>query len=106
REFKTHIAAAQHEEVFRQSVEVERLNMRHRFRGAESRHFGHGRAGAEVEEHAVGEDSSFATAIEINLSGPRSYESSVAHDQFRAALRGGIGVHLMEPFNHQPLASL
>ena len=80
--------------------------MRHRFRGAESRQFWYGRAGAEVEEHAVAEDSSFATITELDLSRAWSDESGVAHDQFRAALRGSLDVHLMEPFDHQPLASL
>jgi len=80
--------------------------MRHRVCGAESGQFRYCRAGSEVEEHAIAGDSSFPAVVEINLSGPRSYESSVAHNQFRAALRGGIDVHLMEPFHHQLFASL
>ncbi len=106
RELKTHVAAAQHDQMLGQSIEVESLHMRHRFRSLESRQFRDGRAGTEVEKHTVGENGSFATAIEINLDGSRSYESSIPHYQFSSARGGAIGVHLMEPFDHQPFAPL
>ncbi len=44
RELQPHVAAAQHDEVFGQSLEVESLHVRHRDGGPESWNFRHSRA--------------------------------------------------------------
>lgn len=106
RELETHVTTAQHNKVLGQPVEVESFDVRHRIRSHESRQFGDGRAGPEVEEDAVAEDGSGAAVPEIDFNGARSHEASVAHDQFGPARISAIEVHLMEPFDHQPLPSL
>jgi hypothetical protein len=64
--------------MFRQSIKVESLDMRYRFRRRESWHLRDGRAGTEVEKYAVGEDGPRATVVQSNLDGARSDESRIA----------------------------
>src|ERR1700721_1311266 len=51
REFKPYIAAANHDEMTWQTIQIERLDMGHRIRRGEPGNIGHRRGRTKVEEH-------------------------------------------------------
>src|SRR3984893_3164023 len=106
REFKSDIAAANHNEITWQTIEIERLDMGHRIRRGEPGNIGHRRVRTQVEEHTFANNPSSAAVVERDLDRSRSDEAAFTHNQFYSGVRGPLGVELMFLFDHLAFALL
>ena len=106
RQFEADIAAADHDEVLRQTVKVQELNVRHGSRCCSSGHIRDNRARAQIEEYAVAGDHARASVVERNFYGSRSYETRRSHDQLCAARLVKIEMALNLLFDHFSFAAL
>ena len=86
------------------AIEFEHLYMRERFGGAKAGNIRNGRVSAEIQEHAVAFESSYATVFQLNLNGFRTDEATLAKHQLGAAFLVLVQMHADEPINHLPLA--
>src|SRR5271154_1255452 len=82
REFKADITSANHYEMTRQTIEIERLDVGHRIRRGEPGNIGHRRVRTQVKEHTFGNNPPTAAIVECDLKRFRSNEAAFAHDQF------------------------
>ncbi len=101
RQFETGITAADHDEVRRQNVELENLDMGQRLCRLEAGHAGNKRVGSDIEEDPIADERSHAAVVQAHLERLRPDETPAPHDQFGAArlivlqMRGDLrGDHL------------
>jgi hypothetical protein len=71
REFETYIPAAENDEMLRQSVELEQLDVRHRAGIHESDDRWNRRVGPEVQEDTVADHHARAAVVQVHLEGLR-----------------------------------
>jgi hypothetical protein len=101
--FEAGIAAADDEQMQRQMVELQRLDMRQRSRGIEAGNVWKGRVRSEVEEDGVRRKHACASVIQGDLKRFRPRETPGSHDQFRTACLVYLQVRRNLSFNHLPL---
>ena len=95
RQFKADVASADHDEVTRQTVEIERLDMAHRIRSGQPGNVGHRRARTKRQEDTFANDPSRAAVLQSDFNRSRSDEAAFAHHQLCTARRETFSVHLM-----------
>src|ERR1700689_1823567 len=106
REFKAYIAAANHYEMPRQTIEIERLDMGHGIRRGEPGNIRHRRVRTQVEEHTFADNPSSSAIVERDFNRLRSDEAAFTHNQFYSGVGGTLGVELMFLFDHLAFALL
>ena len=89
-----------------QTIELQRLDMRHWRSLGQAGHFGDCGARPEVEKHAVSLDCSCTAVAKLDFHRATSDESRNAINQFRAAAFGVIGVYLAQFADHRAFAPL
>src|SRR4029079_10468797 len=98
RELKTDIAAAKHDQMPRQVIELESLDMRERLGGCQPGNVRNCRVRADIDEHLVAGKKAGAAIIEGDFESLRRHETRSPHDQLGAALlvvtqmRGHLGL--------------
>src|ERR1700741_4794334 len=85
RQFKADVTAAHNDEMLWQTIEIQELNVRHRFRCGCSGQIRDSRARAQIEEYAVTRDHARASAVEGDLYCSGRYEAGRTHNQFGTA---------------------
>src|SRR5262249_14342956 len=84
-ELKPHVAASEHDEMRRQIIELERLDVRERAGGLEPGHARNGRVRADVDEHPVADQHARVSVVQLDLERLRGHEPARAHDELGAA---------------------
>ena len=85
RQFEAGIAAADHDQMRRQDVELERFDMRHRLGGLEAGNVGNGCVRSHIHEHLGADKRARSSVVQAHFERLRRDEAPFAHDQFGAA---------------------
>ena len=85
RHFDADIAAAEHDQMRRRVVEIQRLDMRERIAPRQARNIRNRRMRADIDHHLIAAERARAAVVELHLDGLRRDEPSAAHDQLGAA---------------------
>src|SRR5882672_2580259 len=85
-EFETDITTAEHDQMWRHVVELQRFDIGKRARGLKAWNIRDRRVCPEVEEDLVGRQYARAAVIEAHLERFRSHEAPGPHDQLSAAV--------------------
>jgi hypothetical protein len=104
RELDADIAAAEHHEVGRKVVELQRLHMGERRACPETRDVGDAGAGAEVEEDPLAGDAPGTALGEPDFNGAWRGESAFAEDELHARRGKALAMDLDHAFDHLALA--
>jgi hypothetical protein len=86
REFKPDIPSAQDQEMFRDVIEVQRLDVAQRLGLGQSRNRLKRGPRARIDDHIFATEGAVSAGGQLDFNGPRSNEASCAHHQFRDAL--------------------
>ena len=97
RQFEAGIAAADHDQMRRQDVELERFDMGQRFRRLEARNIGNGGMRSHVQEHLVADQRARSSVIQAHFDRLRRDEAPRPHDQFGAAFLVVLQMRVDEP---------
>ena len=104
RQFQARIAAADHDQMLRQIVELQRLDMRERLGRLQTGNVRKGRMRSDIEKDLVGREHARSSVIQDHFERFRRYETPVAHDQFGTARFVILQVLGNLPLNHLALA--
>src|SRR5688572_3979653 len=105
RELEADIAAAGHDEVLGNPVELQRFDVSQGLAIGESRHFRNCRASAQVEEDPVTRNPSSTAVLRTHFDQRRRDESSFADDQLGTAVCIVLAVDGNQVIDHLPLAT-
>ena len=105
RHFDADIAAAQHDQVRRQIVEFQRLDMGQRAGRFEARNIRNGGMRADIDDDLVAGEQAGAAIVQGDLDGLRADEAAAAHDEFGAAALVGAQVEFDLAIDHVLLAA-
>ena len=103
-QFEADIAAPEHDQMRRQVVELQSLDMGERPGGLEARNVRDCRVRSEVEENLVARQHPRAAVIQVHLERFRCHETPGPHDQFGAARLVVLQMRGDFAFNHVALA--
>src|SRR5439155_18203748 len=81
-ELQADVAAFQNDQVFGKPLQVERVDMCHRFRIRKARYRWYRCVGSDVYEYAFSDKCPFAAVAQLDLESTRSGESSIPPNQF------------------------
>jgi hypothetical protein len=104
RQLEADIAAAEHDQMRRQAVELQRLDVAHRLRIGEAGDVRHRRVGSDVEKHLITREAARAAVVELHLEVFRRREVPGPHDQFDTALFVCLQRHRHHAVDHGALA--
>src|SRR5262249_37334374 len=105
RQLQTDIASSEHDQMRRQVIELQRLDVRERAHRLEARNARNGGVRADVDEPVVTGHASRPAVVHLHLERPRGYEAARAHDQLGAALLVVAQVRGDQSVDHVALAS-
>jgi hypothetical protein len=86
REFEPHVTPSEHDEVCRQIIEFEGLDVRQRTGVSEPGHGRNGCARANVDEHTVTDQHLRSVVVQLHFQGLQAHELPGAHDQLGTAV--------------------
>jgi hypothetical protein len=104
RQFETDIAAAEHDQMRRQIVELQSLDIGERFGSLEAGNVRKRRVRSEIEENAVAGQHARSAIIKAHFECFRRQETPAPHDQFSAARLVVLQVHGDQALDHGALA--
>ena len=104
RQLQADIAAADHDQVAGQPIELQCLDIGERRCRCETRNLGYHRMGPEVENHALARQDPCAAVIEADFDGFRFNEPAAAHDQLGPARLVIVEMHGDQAIDHLSLA--
>jgi hypothetical protein len=84
-QFQPHVAASKHDEMRRQIIELQRLDVREGSGGLEPGYARNRRVRADVDEHPVADQHPHVAAVQLDLERLRGHEPARAHDELGAA---------------------
>src|SRR5262249_41998118 len=102
--FQAGISPTDHDQMLRQIIELESVNMRERLGRLQVGNIWNGRVGSDIEENLVGYQLARAAVVQIHLKGFWRYETAAAHDQFGAARAVNLQVLRNLALYHRALA--
>ena len=105
RHFDAGIAAAKHDQMRRQFIEFERLDMGERVRVPQTGNIRHGGVRADVDHDLIAGKHARAAFIQRNLDRFRADETAAAHDEFGAGFLIGLQMELDLTIDHVLLAA-
>src|SRR5215813_8922638 len=85
REFETDIATPEHDQMWRQVVELQSLDVRERSGSGEAGNTRNCRVRSDVEEQPVARQHASPAVIQPHLERPWCHKTPSPHDQFSAA---------------------
>src|ERR1700756_4468579 len=84
-EFQTGVAPTDHDQVLRQIIELQRLNVGEGLSGFQAGNIRDGGMRSDIQKHLVGRQHARPSVVQFHLNGFRRYKTAAAHDQFGAA---------------------
>ena len=102
--FEADITAAKHDQMARQPVQFQRLDMGERFGFGETRNGRNAGVSAEVEEKLLGGEPPRPAVVQRHLDRPGRDEARMAHDEFGAGCLVALEMKGDEAFDHGALA--
>src|SRR5882762_2808681 len=103
-QFETDIAAPEHDQMWRQVVELQSLNMGERSGGLEARNARNYRVRSDVEENLVARQYACPALIQAHLERFGCHETPSPHDQFGAGRLVLLQMEINFAINHVALA--
>src|SRR5262249_39891876 len=103
-QFQAGISPTDHDQMLRQIIELESVNMRERVGRLQVGNIWNGRVGSDIEENLVSYQLARAAVVQIHLKGFWRYETAAAHDQFGAARAVNLQVLRNLALYHRALA--
>src|SRR5262249_17065326 len=85
REFESHVAAANYDQVVRNAIQFQSFNVGQRPGGFHSRNVGNSCVGPNIQKDLIARKHMHAPLIQFHLDGLGSYEVSFTHDQLGAS---------------------
>ena len=104
RQLEAHVAAAQDDQVLRELVQLQGLDVGQRARLREAGGVVDPGTRPGVDDDGLAAERPGPARVERDLDGLRRDEAPVAHDELRAALPVLLEVHRDQPVHHLPLA--